>query len=81
MVLRHGQNAARADRLTASARGDAPRQTDAAQHPGTSWFRDQDRDAYLSCYLESERLVRTGLFFGLLNAAVAGWADIWSMSR
>lgn len=42
---------------------------------------DQDRDAYLSCYLESERLARTGPtgfdlgYAGLAATAGQGWPD------
>jgi imidazolonepropionase-like amidohydrolase len=44
-------------------------------------IRDKDRDAYLSCYLESERLVRTGPagldlgYAGLAATAGQGWPD------
>lgn len=44
-------------------------------------IRDQDRDAYLSCYLESDRLVRTGPagfelgYEGLAATAGQGWPD------
>jgi imidazolonepropionase-like amidohydrolase len=44
-------------------------------------IRDQDRDAYLSCYLESERLARTGPqgfqlgYEGLAATAGQGWPD------
>ncbi|MFP5286081.1 MAG: hypothetical protein ACLGI9_10120, partial [Thermoanaerobaculia bacterium] len=44
-------------------------------------IRDRDRDAYLSCYLESERLVRTGPagpdlgYAGLAATAGQGWPD------
>src|SRR5690349_513182 len=44
-------------------------------------IRDQDRDAYLSCYLESDRFVRTGPdgfelgYEGLAATAGQGWPD------
>jgi imidazolonepropionase-like amidohydrolase len=44
-------------------------------------IRDKDREAYLSCYLESERLVRTGPagldlgYAGLAATAGQGWPD------
>lgn len=44
-------------------------------------IRDQDRDAYLSCYLPSDRLVRTGPdgfelgYEGLAATAGQGWPD------
>lgn len=44
-------------------------------------IRDKDRDAYLSCYLESDRLVRTGPdgfqlgYEGLAATAGQGWPD------
>lgn len=44
-------------------------------------IRDKDRDAYLSCYLESDRLVRTGPdgfqlgYEGLAASAGQGWPD------
>jgi imidazolonepropionase-like amidohydrolase len=44
-------------------------------------IRDQDRDAYLSCYLESDRLARTGPtgfqlgYEGLAATAGEGWPD------
>lgn len=44
-------------------------------------IRDKDRDAYLSCYLDSERLVRTGPtgfelgYAGLAATAGEGWPD------
>ncbi len=44
-------------------------------------IRDKDRDAYLSCYLDSERLVRTGPtgfdlgYSGLAATAGQGWPD------
>jgi hypothetical protein len=44
-------------------------------------IRDRDRDAYLSCYLDSERLVRTGPdgpdlgYAGLAATAGQGWPD------
>jgi imidazolonepropionase-like amidohydrolase len=44
-------------------------------------IRDKDRDSYLSCYLESERLVRTGPtgfelgYSGLAATAGEGWPD------
>jgi imidazolonepropionase-like amidohydrolase len=44
-------------------------------------IRDKDRDAYLSCYLDSERLVRTGPtgselgYSGLAATAGEGWPD------
>ena len=44
-------------------------------------IRDKDRDAYLSCYLESERLARTGPtgfelgYAGLAATAGQGWPD------
>ncbi len=44
-------------------------------------IRDKDRDAYLACYLESERLVRTGPggfelgYAGLAATAGEGWPD------
>ncbi|HEY4590555.1 MAG TPA: hypothetical protein VII86_15115, partial [Thermoanaerobaculia bacterium] len=44
-------------------------------------IRDKSRDAYLSCYLDSERLARTGPegselgYAGLAAAAGKGWPD------
>ncbi|HEX3127842.1 MAG TPA: amidohydrolase family protein [Thermoanaerobaculia bacterium] len=44
-------------------------------------IRDKDRDAYLSCYLDSDRLVRTGPtgfelgYAGLAATAGEGWPD------
>jgi len=44
-------------------------------------IRDKNRDAYLSCYLESERLARTGAegfelgYAGLAASAGQGWPD------
>jgi len=44
-------------------------------------IRDKDRDAYLACYLDSERLVRTGPtgfelgYAGLAATAGEGWPD------
>src|SRR3982751_3989519 len=44
-------------------------------------IRDQNRDAYLSCYLDSERLARTGPggselgYAGLAASAGKGWPD------
>lgn len=44
-------------------------------------IRDKDRDAYLSCYLESDRLARTGPagfqlgYAGLAETAGQGWPD------
>jgi hypothetical protein len=44
-------------------------------------IREKDRDAYLACYLDSERLARTGLagfevgYAGLAATAGEGWPD------
>src|SRR5262245_31160082 len=44
-------------------------------------IRDKDKDAYLSCYLQSERLARTGPtgfelgYAGLAATAGQGWPD------
>ena len=44
-------------------------------------IRDKDRDAYLACYLDSERLARTGPagfqlgYAGLAATAGQGWPD------
>lgn len=67
--------------LTGSARADDLASARTLFEKNLQSIRDKDRDAYLSCYLESDRLVRTGPdgfqlgYEGLAATAGEAWPD------